>query len=179
MFTWEERLSQCGVGGRKGGTERRLPSTPQAAERLEEPAPGAEGGTNDEVDVPDLADGTASDDEDDGPEVPDQEPLTSEEEVLESLMLRAQHYINAGDLRKAFRISGAAPMADARLRATQLALLDLTPYEPLPSAECMADKPGTAPFTLKAATCDKVIPHLPRGRAVGTCLTLVELLASL
>ena len=165
---WEERLSQCGVRGRKDGTAQPLPSAPQAAEQLEE----------DDDEVPDLEDGMASDEEGDGPEVPDREPLTSDEEKLESLMLRAQHYINAGDLRKAFRIFGAAPMADARLRATQLALLDLTPYEPLPSAECMADKPGTAPFTLKAATCDKVIPHLPRGRAVGTCLTSYELISA-
>ena len=92
-------------------------------------------------------------------------------------MRAAQHWINQGCVHKALAIYSASPVGNPRDNPDLLkALLDLTPYQELPSAADMADVPGTPKFVLQRKVYDKYISSLPPGRAAGTFLTTYELI---
>ena len=97
--------------------------------------------------------------------------LTETEKIL-----LAQYHVNNGDPGKAIGVFDASPVGNGLDPSVQKALLGLTAYAELPSAEVMADKPGVQPLQLGGDTIEKVIKGLPNGRAAGTLLTTYELI---
>ena len=97
--------------------------------------------------------------------------LTPTEELL-----LAQMHVNDGDPGRALGVFGTSPVGNSLDPAVQKALLGLTAYAELPTAEVMADKPGVTPLQLKPSTVESVINKLPSGRACGTFLTCYELI---
>ena len=104
------------------------------------------------------------------------EPAASSAERASKDMLTAQHWINQGCIGKALGVFSANPTGNPQDPGLLKALLDLTPYQELPSAACMADEPGEPAFALHRAVYRKFVKGLPTGRACGTFLTTYELI---
>jgi hypothetical protein len=92
-------------------------------------------------------------------------------------MLLARHHVNNGDPARAIGVFGASPVGDALDPSVQKALLGLTAFAGMPTAEVMTDTPArVSPLQLNPLIVDSVIGKLPIGRARGTLLTLYELI---
>ena len=92
-------------------------------------------------------------------------------------MLLAQHHVNNGDPARAIGVFGASPVGNGLDPSVQKALLGLTAFAGMPTAEVMADTPArVSPLQLNPLIVDSVIGKLPTGRASGTLLTSYELI---
>ena len=167
---WEECLASCGTCPGHGGAGLPEPGpgvttspfahspdgAPQASPRL---APD-----DNEADLS-AAD---TDLEDDAP---------AADEKLAAAMKKAQHWVNQGCMSKALGVFTESAVGNPRDNPDLLkSLLDLTPYAELPTAEQMADVPGTPKFVLKRKVFNKYMKGLPSGRAVGTLHTNYEVM---